>query len=967
MNGQTVRAEAICKILEKLLRESEKTGAGLTLGSGLWVFAHALAPKQTARSRHDGLRWLRDALADEVVQRDQAVHVVGFLPKTAYGSFSGLLNADAGIHYLRLPECLDGVPETPNFDQGLRGDVMLRASEERLQELFSAQRHAFGGLAAAVRIYLGMLAAGHAPISDAPGILDAMADEAERQLKGQRPAVDGARVCALVEQRLSRAPARSTTPKIRLAMLDDQVEDHLWDKALSPICVDGVLTSFESWAGPEGLLAGIDSLGNDTVLLLDCNLGQGPDIATGLELLYPIRSRRPELRVVMLSAFDDAPLAIAAMRAGANDYFAKALTDPTDRSSLDYYDRFGTVAQPHSPDGLRVARLWRDFQKAVNGGLELRSDAPNGIPSTLPEQVRLAFFFAFSLLEPNPLARLKVPASSGWPILAALAAEWGRWAPEVPNKAWKNLRNRLMRVRHPRGPISMTTALDCLDYVVKTCWEPGPDAPAAATPGPKLPPLSPYSRDDLQTGTFHPALGGSQRPAPHGDAEVRAASELARGALCCSQCKHPVRSAGDVIAAHGVGNAGRTDYSDLLIIDDKAQSTGLADAFAVAFPGAQIETKAPTIKCLPSLLDKKSAVLLDIHLPTPKEGMRVLRALRQFDAGIPVMAMSASSDVVHPLAFLRAGALGFVSKSLSVARTPQQCREFFLRLRAEVAIARMLGAPKHPCRIAIDLCASLQKWSGTDEGDWWPGVNDPCIAESVEQQARDAGLNDTTLFRPPHPDQWGRTLSDYLLLLSTLHRHMWLLRTETDLKDGLREEGLRRDLDKGIENLSVAIPPFDCWRFEALGLTASGSQRPLSLLQAVIAGGAIDMIARWLWCVTEKKPMAERLWGHSNGINAGAWVRKKLPRAAYRVWQARATAVGRRGHPGDDLDWGPELSESCLADTTKTIEWLLKTDVTAPPSDDPEATIRSLSKLSVDSTDSTGRDGGRGRKKRRDR
>ncbi|HSJ96863.1 MAG TPA: response regulator, partial [Myxococcota bacterium] len=82
------------------------------------------------------------------------------------------------------------------------------------------------------------------------------------------------------------------------------------------------------------------------VVVLDIQL---PD-RSGLEVLRALRERRPELRVVMLSAHTDQEYVLEALRLGACDYLAKPLHEEEMRLSvgraLESYDlatRFGAL------------------------------------------------------------------------------------------------------------------------------------------------------------------------------------------------------------------------------------------------------------------------------------------------------------------------------------------------------------------------------------------------------------------------------------------------------------------------------------------------------------------------------------------------------------------------------------------------------------------------------------------------
>jgi DNA-binding NarL/FixJ family response regulator len=93
----------------------------------------------------------------------------------------------------------------------------------------------------------------------------------------------------------------------------------------------------------SGALAGVVETRPD-VVLLDAET-PGVD---GLELLDQLRKRRPELKVVMLSADEDAAISAEAFRRGASAILGKAI-DPADVAPL-----IGRVAEGH-PLALNLA------------------------------------------------------------------------------------------------------------------------------------------------------------------------------------------------------------------------------------------------------------------------------------------------------------------------------------------------------------------------------------------------------------------------------------------------------------------------------------------------------------------------------------------------------------------------------------------------------------------------------------
>jgi DNA-binding NarL/FixJ family response regulator len=74
-------------------------------------------------------------------------------------------------------------------------------------------------------------------------------------------------------------------------------------------------------ANGEVAIQQAEELGPD-VMIMDINL---PDIM-GLQVTRQIRGRRPEIKVVVITGYDDAEQAFHAIRAGASAYCAKDIT-----------------------------------------------------------------------------------------------------------------------------------------------------------------------------------------------------------------------------------------------------------------------------------------------------------------------------------------------------------------------------------------------------------------------------------------------------------------------------------------------------------------------------------------------------------------------------------------------------------------------------------------------------------------
>jgi DNA-binding response OmpR family regulator len=126
---------------------------------------------------------------------------------------------------------------------------------------------------------------------------------------------------------------------------------------------------------PDGR-AGLDRFGDGgayDLVLLDQRM-PGLD---GLETLRQIKTRAPDARVVMVTAYASIELAVDAMRLGATDFVRKPMTPETLRSAA----TAAVLGKTVRPVTTAVPPSSRSFDIAVvtmNGFQVLRSDAPAG-------------------------------------------------------------------------------------------------------------------------------------------------------------------------------------------------------------------------------------------------------------------------------------------------------------------------------------------------------------------------------------------------------------------------------------------------------------------------------------------------------------------------------------------------------------------------------------------------------------
>lgn len=101
------------------------------------------------------------------------------------------------------------------------------------------------------------------------------------------------------------------------------------------------------------------SVADPTHAVLDMRLGDG----NGLDLVPELRSRRSDIRIVMLTGYGNLATAVAAVKAGAVDYLAKP-ADPDDIvKALDAEgDRPDPPDDPMSADRVRWEHIQRVYE-----------------------------------------------------------------------------------------------------------------------------------------------------------------------------------------------------------------------------------------------------------------------------------------------------------------------------------------------------------------------------------------------------------------------------------------------------------------------------------------------------------------------------------------------------------------------------------------------------------------------------
>ncbi|MBX3023536.1 sigma-54-dependent Fis family transcriptional regulator [bacterium] len=148
-------------------------------------------------------------------------------------------------------------------------------------------------------------------------------------------------------------------PGLRVLVIDDEKNI----RATVAICLEGLGCAVTGVATADAARAAVAAAGYD-LAFLDLRLGD----ASGLDLLPELLARRPDLDVVIITAYATIDTAVEAMRRGARDYLPKPFTPAQIRHVVEQVaDRQRLVR--------RVAALQSELASATPE-VELDSDAP---------------------------------------------------------------------------------------------------------------------------------------------------------------------------------------------------------------------------------------------------------------------------------------------------------------------------------------------------------------------------------------------------------------------------------------------------------------------------------------------------------------------------------------------------------------------------------------------------------------
>jgi FixJ family two-component response regulator len=840
---------AVLKALELALGGVEFFGDYTEPSTSLVVYGESLTAGISRRSENGGLKRLQKVLANpRSVPINIAVLSFGSHPKTS--TYGYLVTPPSPIRYFRLPTTLPLPPGSISSSAQWR-ELTRTASEMELEIVSSTYRHGLRSVMAAARIYLGAAIMNHVTLDQCEIAVKKFRTMAQQE----DPSVnldDQELLKRLNEHQRFRADYGSI-PKPRkrtLWVLDDHWKDHGWNIVFDDL-LPGTTQGFTKW---DGLESEIQNSRVPDVLIVDCNLGEGGAVPTGLELLRSIRSVWQDVRVVFATAYDDAALALVSLREGANVFFAKALDDPADRRSKDYYLHLLDILRPSHAIESDVSRLWKVFTEGPPAPDPLRGK--NGLPpppDTFYRMFRLGFYLLFSLIDDNLWWRGKEWLATDEKHLFRAVINLVRAGCPAIKGELESMPKPVMRALKggPHGGelVNFDSVKEVFQYIFDQ-FEFEPQRPTFKPWSRNWPEYWPYRWPaQLQTDSTYPGLPIGQTPAPHEVADSQGAIELIRGAYCKNGCKkkaaHRQLSLTDVLDAHGKKVPQTGLYDDICFIDDRGNETGWFDALQVVFPGCRCFTSVDSFLERPS---KTNLVILDLRLPTVNKGREALRQVLDRDSSLPILTISAAGDSLAAIRSLRDGAFEHVSKTLPGHRDLTGCFQFYDELVSKCEL--LLGYGKSNCRRNWKRLAYLRQgisWI-SEEARRAAEVNFKQCEMRYKKLTRDMSRSELAI--PPPIEEWSSRLSDELALALRLQQQVFWISEKKTLAPDTRRLNYSRVLQ---------IRPIDYWRWEHV--LGSGKVSPLVKLIAIVCGVIVDRLAQWNWSMTHLEPVNPHLWG----------------------------------------------------------------------------------------------------------
>ena len=880
--------------LSLLLRGAPFVGEHVSGEEALVVYAHALDTQTPRRSVCGGLKRLQQILAHPSSVSPVAISILSLAPPADLKRYSYLVNTSAAIRFTVLPDIFDFTASQPPSPEDWRRLTRF-AAEEELEIACAGYRHGLMSLMAAARIYLGAAIVGHIKPAD----YEAGLAELERLARAQPGAPALKRQDLLSQlgehQRFKADYNQLRKPEgIKVWALDDNWTEHGWRVVLENL-FPATVRGFQSWGQLEAELEKEDLLKLDRpdVLLLDCNLGSDAATPTGLELLYPLRSRWPEVRILFATAYDDAALALTSLREGANLFFAKALNDTTDRRSLDYYKHFTELLSLHQIER-SVAKLWRTLitktPLTIKGHLPPPPEA-----DALRPLINLGFYLLFSIVDKSfrwgGQGNAIDDAYLFQAVVNLIAASYPPLE-ELAAKTDKPVERIIKRAIHSDGQHS---SFDDLRLVMEFLFEQFEDSTQ------KPPPLKPWSRQlpdywpyrsitALQTDSSYPGLPEGAFIAAHEVADSQGAMELVRGVCCSIKCKHGCGSIGDVLATHKLQPSQLPSYK-IVYIDDGGDTSGWFEVVRQIFPQCRVFTGIEPFLNQPGEVD---LLLLDLRLPTAQDGLTALQKILMLDATMPVLAISASSDSWAAIKSLRLGAIDFISKTLPGKRDESGRFQFADEFLSKCELILKYGSGK--CR---GYGRQLQQLRS---GLTWP---EPERLSEIHGKVQACHrykerMGSKTLKAPPAPETWIEELSSELALLLRLRQQLFLLNEKKRLPAKANRLNFKR---------TYRIRMIDHWRWEHV--LSSKKTPQLARLSAILAGVIVDRLAQWNWSLSNEQALNTTCWGatHANRIEIAEETRKI--RAEF-VWERRNDALHPQTTRTQTIVWNESLCDEII-------------------------------------------------------
>lgn len=726
------------------------------------------------------------------------------------------------------------------------------AFRTHLESQASIVRHSFRGIIAVVRLYIGSLICRASAIDRSEAVFRDLREKArkqDRESEGKQIESLVAEISAYakwIQDTHVGAEAIRTKRKQRILdrrflMFDDQVFDHGWNILFQEL-LQSERSHFEGFGTPfldswRNLLASIRrDHKSATTILLDCNLGK--KAPTGLKILSSIRRAYPEMPIVFLTAYDDAELALWALRAGATRFFAKQLHDASDRSSEAYFDHFlceldvGEFFEPIRKLYAKYAavrgemRFSDEYSRLPRMEFELGSDG--GALRSAREFFDCAFYLLFSYAD--GFRHWGLWAQGAEDIGGALVGQVLLCIDQALPRRRKATRESRHHARVEQSQVRIDSVLALLGNRLSDLRGREVDV---ELPSPRLPDGCLYNEDDLRTDGDTPGIEGNTR-STHEERSARAAVELCRG--LASLGSMPVQSTA----------------ADVVVIDDRGDNGWFS-----AFTGRWSDCR--TFKSVEGILNdvelqKSNCMVLNLHMPDLDDGLEALRLIKQRAPGLPILVATATTDAPGVLKAMRTGAVDFIAKSLSRPLSNEECLKYAESVSNKVEAARVLGASRS------------RKW--LDRSSDWLLRRTPvsqASSQTMDKINREADRRSADgMFDFPANLNWKEAISDALRLFAHTY-YQWRL----------------TKVSMAYENR--VLVPLDAWRIEWFMPTEDET-----VLRRLImtASQIVEELGQMVWALEAGRSFRRSNWGASDAWRQDAWLDSRATTNAIRITDA---------------------------------------------------------------------------------